>query len=255
MKIVSFNIRCAWTETDRRAPNSFINRAGLICDKLRSERPEIVAFQEVTPSIFAALKGSLSDIYDFYVFFRSENFDKEGVAVATLKDSIVCHSVDSFWLSPTPRVPGSRFPEQSSCPRVASVGVYRERATGRLVRVCNTHLDHVSDEARILGIELLLGRLAAMNEEYPLPTVLLGDLNAAPDSATVRAIKESPLALTELTADIPVTFHDYGTMEAKIDYIFGTQELAESVSETFVWTDEYAGVYLSDHYPIGVELK
>ena len=254
MKIVSFNIRCAWTETDRRAPNSFINRVGLICDKLRSERPEIVAFQEVTPSIFAALKGSLSDTYDFYVFFRSENFDKEGVAIATLKDSIVCHSVDSFWLSPTPRVPGSRFPEQSHCPRVATVGVYRELSTGRLVRVCNTHLDHVSDEARVLGIELLLGRLAAMNEEYPLPTVLLGDLNAAPDSATIAVIEASPLALTELTAKISVTFHDYGVEARKIDYVFTTPDLAASVSAVGAWDDCINGVYLSDHYPIFVEV-
>lgn len=254
MKIVSFNIRCPWIETLKSPENSFIHRAGMIYDKLRRERPEIVGFQEVTAPIFGFLKNSLSDIYDFNMFFRSENFDGEGVAIATLKDSIVCHSVDSFWLSPTPRVPGSRFPEQSPCPRVATVGVYREIATGRLIRVCNTHLDHVSDEARVLGIELLLGKLAAINEEYPLPTVLLGDLNAHPDSEPITVIKASPLALNELTADIAVTFHDYGTREAKIDYIFGTQELAESMSGAFAWTDEHAGIYLSDHYPIGVEV-
>ena len=255
MKIVSFNIRCPWIETQKSEINSFIHRAGMIYDKLRRERPEIVGFQEVTAPIFGFLKNSLSDIYDFNMFFRSANFDGEGVAIATLKDSIVCHSVDSFWLSPTPRIPGSRFPEQSECPRVATVGVYRERATGRLVRVCNTHLDHISDEARVLGISLLLGRLAEINAEYPLPTVLLGDLNARPDSEPIAVIKASHLALTELTADLPVTFHDYGAEEVKIDYIFGTKELAECVSEAFAWDDEHAGIYLSDHYPIGVELK
>ena len=254
MKIVSFNIRCVKIESDRRAPNSFVHRAGMIYDKLRSERPDIVAFQEVTAYIADFLERSLSDIYDFYTFFRSENFDGEGITIATLKDSIVCHSIDSFWLSPTPRIPGSRFAEQSTCPRVASVGVYRERATGRLIRICNTHLDHVSDEARVLGVSLLLDRLAAMNEEYPLPTVLLGDLNAAPDSAPIRVIKESPLALTELTEKISVTFHDFGTDEHKIDYIFGTQEIAASVSAVGAWCDEHEGVYLSDHYPIFVEV-
>ena len=227
----------------------------MIYDKLRTERPDVVAFQEVTGHISDFLRQSLSDIYDFYTFFRSENFDGEGITIATLKDSIVCHSIDSFWLSPTPRVPGSRFAEQSSCPRVASVGVYRERATGRLIRICNTHLDHISDEARVLGVSLLLDRLAAMNEEYPLPTVLLGDLNAAPNSATIRVIKESPLALIELTDKIPVTFHDYGTMEAKIDYIFGTPDLAASASVVGAWRDEHNGVYLSDHYPIFVDVE
>ena len=254
MKIVSFNIRCVKIESDRRAPNSFVHRSGMIHDKLRSERPDLVAFQEVTAHIADFLERSLSDIYDFYIFFRSEHFDGEGVAIATLKDSLVCHSIDSFWLSPTPRIPGSRFAEQSTCPRVASVGVYRERATGRLVRICNTHLDHVSDEARVLGVSLLLDRLATMDEEYPLPTVLLGDLNAAPDSAPIRVVKESPLALTELTAEIPVTFHDYGVVEHKIDYIFTTPDLATTVSAVGAWTDSHEGVYLSDHYPIFVEV-
>lgn len=254
MKIVSFNIRCVKIESDRRAPNSFVHRSGMIRDKLRSERPDLVAFQEVTAHIADFLERSLSDIYDFYIFFRSEHFDGEGVAIATLKDSLVCHSIDSFWLSPTPRVPGSRFDEQSTCPRVASVGVYRERATGRLIRICNTHLDHISDEARVLGVSLLLDRLATMNEEYPLPTVLLGDLNAAPDSAPIELIKESLLALTELTDKIPVTFHDYGVVEHKIDYIFTTPDLATTVSAVGAWRDEHEGVYLSDHYPIFVEV-
>ena len=227
----------------------------MIYDKLRTERPDVVAFQEVTGHIADFLRKSLSDIYDFYTFFRSENFDGEGITIATLKDSIVCHSIDSFWLSPTPRVPGSRFAEQSTCPRVASVGVYRERATGRLVRICNTHLDHVSDEARVLGVSLLLDRLATMNEEYPLPTVLLGDLNAAPDSATITVIKESPLALTELTAEIPVTFHDYGRNGLKIDYIFMSPSLAEKVISVEAWRDEKSGIYLSDHYPMCATLE
>ena len=254
MKIVSFNIRFVKIESDRRAPNSCVHRTGMIYDKLRCERPEIVGFQEVTAPIFDFLKNSLSDIYDFNMFFRSENFDGEGVAIATLKEKIACHSIDSFWLSPTPRVPGSRFSEQSKCPRVATVGVYRELATGRLVRVCNTHLDHISDEAKVLGISLLLDRLATINAEYPLPTLLLGDLNSLPESEPIAVIKASPLALTELTADIPVTFHDYGTKEVKIDYIFGTQELAESVSSVGTWDDCINGVYLSDHYPIFVEV-
>jgi endonuclease/exonuclease/phosphatase family metal-dependent hydrolase len=254
MKIVSFNIRCAWMETQKSAINSFVHRAGLIYEKLRSERPEIVAFQEVTAPIFGFLKNSLSDVYDFQMFFRSANFDGEGLAIATLKDSMVCHSIDSFWLSPTPRVPGSRFPEQSPCPRVATVGVFREVATGRLIRVCDTHLDHISDEARLLGINLLLKRLSDINEEYPLPTVLLGDFNARPESAPVAAIKTSPLGFSELTESIPVTFHDYGTKTIKIDYIFGTGELADALVSCGIWDDCKNGVYLSDHYPVFVEV-
>ena len=254
LKVVSFNIRCPWIETQKSAINSFVHRAGMIYDKLRCERPEIVGFQEVTVPIFNFLKTSLSDIYDFHVSFRTANFDGEGVAIATLKERIACHSVDSFWLSPTPHVPGSRFPEQSVCPRVAIVGVYREIATGRLVRVCNTHLDHISTEARVLGMQVVLGRLEALDAARHLPTVILGDFNARSDSEPIALCHASPIGLVDTTSEIPITFHDYGSRDIKIDYIFATKDLAECVTEVGVWDDCHAGIYLSDHYPIFIEV-
>ena len=45
MKILSFNIRCPWK--DRDGKNDFIHRAGLIYDKIETEQPDVIAFQEV----------------------------------------------------------------------------------------------------------------------------------------------------------------------------------------------------------------
>ena len=76
MRIVTFNLRCPW---DGDGVNSFIHRAGMIYGKIRAERPDVIAFQEVTPKNFDFLYHSLSDIYDVQVRYRSENYDGEGV--------------------------------------------------------------------------------------------------------------------------------------------------------------------------------
>ena len=254
MKIVSFNIRCAWIETVKSEINSFIHRAGMIYDKLRAERPEIVAFQEIKEPMEQFLRRALSDIYDFHMFYRSENYDGEGLLLATLKGSVAVDGLERFWLSPTPNVPGSRFPEQSTCPRIAVVAECREIASGRIVRVCNLHLDHISDEARVLGMQIVLGRLEELEAARHLPTVILGDFNARPDSEPIALCHASPIGLVDTTESLPVTFHDYGSRDIKIDYIFATKDLAECVTEVGVWDDCHAGIYLSDHYPIFVEV-
>lgn len=254
MKIVSFNIRCPWVETQKSEINSFIHRAGMIYDKLRTERPEIVAFQEIREPTEQFLRRALSDIYDFNMFYRSENYDGEGLLLATLKGSVAVDGLERFWLSPTPNVPGSRFPEQSPCPRIAVIAECREISSGRIVRVCNLHLDHISDEARVLGMQATLDRLEGLDAKRHLPTVILGDFNARPDSEPIALCHRSAMGLVDTTSEIPITFHDYGNTERKIDYIFGTEDLSEQVSAVGAWDDCHAGIYLSDHYPIFVEV-
>jgi len=62
------------------------------------------------------------------------------------------------------------------------------------------------------------------------------------------------VGLVDTTESIPTTFHDYGNRDIKIDYIFATKELAEQVSAVGAWDDCHAGIYLSDHYPIFIEV-
>lgn len=43
MKIVTFNLRCPWEDPD--GINGFINRAGRIVNKIRTEMPDVICFQ------------------------------------------------------------------------------------------------------------------------------------------------------------------------------------------------------------------
>ena len=251
MRIVTFNLRYSW---DGDGINSFLHRGAMIYQKIREERPDVIAFQEVTEKNFDFLSKSLSDIYDMHVRFRSVTFDGEGLAIAFLKSNTELVNIESFWLSPTPGVPGSRYPSQSDCPRICVVAVFREFASGRVIRICNTHLDHRSEQARVLGVQLLLSRISKANEDIALETVILGDMNAQPDSLVISECKNSPLDLSEVTEKIKTTFHGFGLKSSKIDYVFASRGLALR-AEPKIWDDSHEGIYLSDHYPIEADFE
>ncbi|MFR8976222.1 MAG: endonuclease/exonuclease/phosphatase family protein, partial [Eubacteriales bacterium] len=75
LKIVTFNLRCAWSED---GANSFVHRAGLIWEKMRAEAPDVVALQEVMPKSLAILKLLMPD-YEFFGQGRNADFGGEGL--------------------------------------------------------------------------------------------------------------------------------------------------------------------------------
>ena len=132
----------------------------------------------------------------------------------------------------------------------------RHLETGKVFRVYNLHLDHISEEARVLGIKSAFEFIDELNSKYKLPYALLGDFNARPDSEVIR-ICNSRGDIRDVTSHIPVTYHQFGQKEEekKIDYIYLSNELAKNVTEVKIWDDEKNGIYLSDHYPVCANLS
>ncbi len=248
MKIVTFNLRCVYIGD---GVNGFVHRAGLIYEKVMQELPDVIAFQEVTQRQLPLLERLFPE-YLFVGGSRTPDFEGEGLYTAIRRASCTVHGFDFIWLSPTPLVPGSRFPEQSACPRILLDCLVREKATNRLLHIYNVHLDHVSDAARILGIKCAFSRIGEKSADG-YPYILLGDFNARPDSETI-AFCNAREELVELTKNISATFHGYGKMNEKIDYIYASRPLAEQATEAVIWDDCQSGIYLSDHYPIAVTL-
>ena len=114
MKLVTFNIRC---DFDQDGENSFRFRKGLILKKLEEEKPDVICFQEVLPHVAVWLRENLKDYY-VVGCGRSEELRDEQVSVAFRKDTLNLISMETFWLSPSPYEPASRYPAQSTCPRV-----------------------------------------------------------------------------------------------------------------------------------------
>ena len=59
------------------------------------------------------------------------------------------------------------------------------------------------------------------------------------------------------------TYHAFGTRknergereDCKIDYIYLSATLRPRLAAVTPWQDEHAGIYLSDHYPISIEVE
>ncbi len=251
MKIVTFNIRCSW---DKDGINSFPHRAGGILQKITEERPDVIFFQESTDKNIQFLKNALPE---YHIIFsqRKSDLRGEGLATALRKQTTELIGLAAFWLSPTPNVPGSRYAGQSNSPRICQIVTLR--CEDKVFRGYNVHLDHVSADARLSGIKLVLDRIQKDLEWIPFPFFLCGDFNATPQDVTIRYCNEfQPVKLVELTEKIDHTFHNYGkkTEPCKIDYIFTDVKTASLPNSVTPWTDESDGIYLSDHYPICIEL-
>lgn len=246
MKFVTFNIRCDYGQD---GPNNFSCRKGAIAEKIGREAPDVICFQEVLPHVAKWLKEELSEYYVIGCG-RSESLRDEEVAVAYRKEFMNLISMDTFWLSDAPKVPGSRFEKQSICPRVCTEAVFEDLKTSCLFRVVNVHLDHQEEMARIKGVELILNRLHAPEGFPDIPVIVAGDFNAPPKSPEVRAMK----GFADASAGCGGTFHDFGKIRVpeKIDYVFISPGLMQEKAERFM--DCQNGVYLSDHYPVCVKL-
>ncbi len=252
-KIMTFNLRGVWmwTKEDKQC---FVFRAGLVYNKIMAEKPDVIAFQEVMPKLLELLKRMLPE-YDFYGQGREANYDGEGLYTAIRRDAWNLIGYETFWISPTPYVPASRFPIQSDCPRICVVTHIRHKETGKMLRLYNVHLDHISDAARIEGIQCVLDKMDAINKQQYVPSMLMGDFNAKPDSETIRFCDEhKDPVIKDITAALPVTFHNYGTDAQKIDFIYVTEDIEAAAVDTGIWDTVFCGIYLSDHYPVYTNL-
>ena len=250
MKIVTFNLRC---DPPVDGVNSFAHRKGAILDKIEAEAPDIIGFQECRPHMQAFLEAHLRG-YALHGRQRGGEWS-ESNPIAFREDRFALIGLETQWLSPTPFIPGSRYEIQSDCPRVFTHMLLEPRAGGEPIHVINTHLDHVSQQARLLGARHLIHHMLSALADRPYPLLLMGDFNAFPDETCIHELlNQELLQLVDETEGVEHSFHGYGTVEQpRIDYIL-SRDFAR-ILPVQAWTDEARGVYLSDHYPVMAQLR
>ncbi len=244
VSIVTFNLRM---DTHHDGDNYFFHRAPYILETVLEQKPDILCFQEATDRILVWLKENLTD-YTVVGVGRDSDLTGEANPVAFRKDRFELFGLDQFWLSPTPHKPGSRYLLQSPCPRICVITTLRPVGEGRLIRIYNTHLDHVSKQARSNGMSSILQRIREDAAAFETPLLLTGDMNAVPDEPCIREALQTGLA--DYTASVQTTFHDFGRRkeDCKIDYIFANHFC--KLKEVEVWDQQKGALYLSDHYPV-----
>ena len=252
IRVMTYNLR---VDNAGDGINSFTNRQGRVIDMLKAQSPDIVGFQECTHHMRAYLEAHLP-AYAFVGCGRERDCTGESMAIAYRKDSFVLTGVDNFWLTATPRLPGSTLGgDQSACPRMATVALLHPLAAQGEICVCNTHLDHVGRVARQIEAALLCAALDA----YRQPMILMGDMNAHPDAPEIGIITAAMQArgAKDITAHVGGTFHNFGRREpdkqSKIDYIFAS---GACMSCAIVPDDvKGEGLFYSDHFAILAEIE
>lgn len=249
MKIVTFNIRCDHKQDGK---NNFEYRKPIIKNCLMENKPDVACFQEMLPHMALWLSEVLKD-YQLVGCGREKDLTGEQMTVAFRRDRYEMVSMDTYWLSNTPYLPGSRYEEQSNYPRTATQLLLKEKDTNAVYLIVNTHLDHKSSKARLLGMECVLDKIRQTQIQWKaigkLPVILCGDMNAYPESPEIESMNHSGI-VCDVTEELSGTYHNFGKMDkpVKIDYIAVSDNIR--LEKVELWKDQKDGVFLSDHYPI-----
>lgn len=184
--------------------------------------------------------------------------DGEQMTVAVEKTRFQMISMETYWMSPDPHVPGSRYEEQSMCPRTCTELILQEETEKKVFRLINTHLDHIGAEARKLGLEQIVNKIKTEKFLPDLPVILAGDFNVEPDGKELDVLKQE--ACQNLADGIGITYHGFGGSEPEqsIDYIYlfpNGRKDEFSLKKLEKWEEKMGNVWLSDHYPVSVLLE
>ena len=232
-------------------------RAKYYLENIEVVKPDIFGAQEVQPSQYEFLTEHLVG-YGSIVGYRDESGSRsEACPIFYSEARFTLLDSGTFWLSDTPDVM-SKY-EESGEYRIASFVKLKDKSTGIVIAVYNTHPEWGSVEARIKQLSVIAAKAKESDADK---TVVLGDLNSdrslpggneglAPIEAFLKDSKTFP-GMTDYGA----TFNGYdidpdGPMG--LDYIFlpeTTNVLAVGKVDTI-----YDGVYPSDHFPIWAKVK
>ena len=181
--MMSCNLRCL-TPLDL-GKKSWFYRADLIAKDIVSHAPGIIGFQEATRWQYQYMVDVLPG-FDSVITYRDNSPLSEGCPIFYNTSLYTLVDKGSFWLSETPEVMSKDW--NSACYRVCGYVILTDKASGKDFVVFNTHLDHVSDEARIKGIHVVLDKIAQFGG---LPAVIMGDFNALEGSQTYISATEN----------------------------------------------------------------
>jgi endonuclease/exonuclease/phosphatase family metal-dependent hydrolase len=277
LKILTFNIQGGFTQ----GTNGWDRRADLNADVLLRHVPDLMGLQEVTQENLAFYQCRLPD-------YRQEPGPRTAAGPNHLYEAIlwrdaVFEQLDSggFWLSETPETYSLSW--DSSEVRGANWVRLHTRSTGLEILHVNTHLDHISEAARMEGSRTIVAQIDRLRKGNEA-VILTGDFNSNAYLPGFDVPSE-----TAFTGPAYRTFLDYGFIDVftatgardshrsftfhnyqgeqywpdpkyahigwRMDWVLlldSSQRLR--LHSAAILHDHHGELYPSDHYPVAVEL-
>lgn len=250
IRVMSYNIRIDVASDVPR----WAERKGPMVSQIAFLAPDILGVQEAQQTAVADLAAQLPG-YSHYGLGRDDGKVGETTTIFWRTDRFEALHTTTEWCSRTPQVPGKDY--DAAYPRTLSRVILRNRASGRLLDVRNTHFDHVGVVAR----EKCAGQIEATPVWPKAAIVVMGDFNSGPDSAPYRVLTdETGLRLADARALAKTAFGPKGTFNGfditksgeAIDHIFVSRDT--QVIRYGVLTDSFNGKVISDHFPVVTDL-
>ena len=266
IRVISFNLKRDFGLPLNRS-HKWSERRALAAQYIRESGATIIGVQELLPNMREDVSRLLDVDYSVLGFGRYSGIrpqSDEHSDIIIKNDQVEVSRCRTFWLSKKPETPSRAM--FAVYPRICTVAEVKLKKSGRRLRVFNTHFDHVSPLARSFGAKLILEQIHNANQTDPLPTIVMGDFNAKPNSKAVRMMRENLSGYQDVRLQdiydsveqlIGNTYHGFkGKIKQKfkpIDYIFVSDDF--EIVNASVDTSSFDGAYPSDHYPISATLR
>ena len=247
LKVMTYNIRY---DNPGDGLNQWDKRKGKVTALLRKYDPDIIGVQE-------ALFHQLEDItkalkqYEYFGVGRDDGKQKgEYSAIYIRKNRLEVLEQNTFWLSKSPAVPGSKDWD-AAITRVVTWGRLRDKKTDEVFLMVNTHFDHVGRESRLNSAALLKEKADSLAKG--LPVIITGDFNFTRDKppyevmmnpSSIRLIDAAPAETPGTACGFKVGARPCNA----IDYIFYTPQWKSD--DYRVIQDHDGEYYPSDHLPV-----
>lgn len=256
LRVATFNIR---NSSAPDGDNVWSLRREATAKAIEALDADVVGLQEVLPDQLAYLRerfdpdrrggvGSAIAQYEIFGVGRDDGIGAgEHSVVMVRPGQWRVESQETRWLSTEPSKPGS-VGWDADLTRIATL-VWLRHVDGTQVGVANTHYDHAGELAQLESSRLLAGWTAG-----DLPWVVMGDLNATPDSPPLKALTSAGLRHA-VPADAGGSWHDFtGAIDNdRIDHILVTQGWRVIDAEVSNYRPD--GRLPSDHWPVVATLE
>lgn len=255
LKLMTYNIRL---DVAVDGENDWTHRKDFFTAQMQFYEPDIFGIQEAKPNQVTDISIALPQ-YNFVGIGRDGIGQGESSNIYYKKERLAIKETNTFWLSPTPDSISKGW--DAAYNRVCTYALLKDKKTRKMFWVFNTHLDHVGEQAKTKGIELILSKIKILNiKKYPV--IFMGDFNTEPDAERIQDLEKEMNDCRDVSKEKPFgpsgTFNGFKHNEPVkklIDYIFISKSKKIKVKKYAVLSDSIDLRYPSDHLPVYVELE
>lgn len=255
IKLITYNIRL---DVAIDGENDWTHRKDFFASQIQFYEPDIFGVQEAKPNQVIDI-NALLPLYANVGMGREGEGQGESSTIYYKKDRFIVSESSTFWLSETPNEISKGW--DAACNRVCTYALFKDQKTKTTFWVFNTHLDHIGEEARTKGMELILSKIELLNtKKYPV--FFMGDFNSEPDTDRIIQLKKIMNDSRDISKEKPFgpsgTFNNFKHDQAVtklIDYVFVSKNNKFEVLKYAVLSDSKDLRYPSDHLPVYVEVN